>query len=138
MREIYLNNLNASIYIDDVSIVNEQDFDGKIRVYDSNKKYLDYIEVETFERLSNRLETNIEHIYNAQVSALESVCSIKSLLRFLLGTRAIVCHQDNLHEIELQYRGDKYFDMLDEQGKRKLLAQNDYINIIGEYWIYNY
>lgn len=137
MREIYLKNLNAKIYIDDVSIVNEQDFDGKIRVYDSNKKYLDYIEIETFERLSNRLETNLEHIYNAQVSVLESVCSIKSLLH-LLGTRAIVCHQDNLHEIELQYRGDKYFDMLDEQGKRKLLAQNDYINIIGEYWIYNY
>lgn len=77
MREIYLKNLNAKIYIDDISVVNEKDFDGKIRVYDSRKEYLDYYEYENF--LEFEKET-FEQVYEKEISYLENIKTIYELL----------------------------------------------------------
>lgn len=73
MKEIKIKALSTSIYIDNF---NNTIGDGKIRVYDTNKNYLDYYEDITFK---NKQE------YEEEVMCLESVKTIKELLsRFCL------------------------------------------------------
>lgn len=69
MREIKIKALNTSIFIDDLADIT----DGKIRVYDSKKEYLDYYEEISFENEQEYLD-EIEH--------LQSVKTVKDLLSY--------------------------------------------------------
>lgn len=77
MREIFLKNLNAKIYIDELSVANEKDFDGKIRVYDSREEYLDYYEYENFFLFEKE---TFEQVYEKEISYLENIKTIYELL----------------------------------------------------------
>lgn len=72
MKEIKIKALNTSIFIDDLNEIT----DGKIRVYDSQKEYLDYYEESTFQTKQEYLD---------EIKRLESVKTIEELLaRFCL------------------------------------------------------
>lgn len=134
MREVFLKNLNANIYIDSADVIDEKDFDGKIRVYDSRKEYLDYYEYENFFLFEKE---TFEQVYEKEISYLENIKTIYELLG-TFGIRALVRKSDNLKDIELQYIDDEYFAKQDAQGRKHILEQNEFINIVGEYWIYTY
>ena len=72
MKEIKIKALNTSIFIDDLSEIT----DGKIRVYDSRKEYIDYYEESIFEN---------EQEYFDEIERLASVKTAQELLyRFSL------------------------------------------------------
>lgn len=61
MKEIKIEALNTSIFIDDFS----ESLDGKIRIYDTNKNCLDYYEDISFESKQDYL-TEIERLSSAK------------------------------------------------------------------------
>ena len=69
MREIYIKNINAKIYIDKL----DNTIDSKIRVYDSNKNYLDYYEDISFDN---------EKEYEKELAKLENAKTIQDLLSY--------------------------------------------------------
>lgn len=72
MKEIKIKALNTSIFIDDLNEIT----DGKIRVYDSRKEYLDYYEEISFEN---------EQEYLDEIERLQAVKTVQELLyRFSL------------------------------------------------------
>ena len=76
MKEIKIKALNTSIFIDDL----EEITDGKIRVYDSRKEYLDYYEESIFEN---------EQEYLDEIECLASVKTVGELL-------SIFDHRENI------------------------------------------
>ena len=111
MREIFLKNLNTKIYIDDISVVNEKDFDGKIRVYDSNKNYLEYYEETTFWYRAEENGTTFEQELNLEINEIENA-------------KTIYCLLDNIGVLD--------YDIIEEYD----MEEYDYINLIGEYIVY--
>lgn len=69
MKEIKIKALNTSIFIDDLDEIT----DGKIRVYDSRKEYLDYYEEINFEN---------EQEYLDEIERLQAVQTVEELLQF--------------------------------------------------------
>ena len=78
MKEIKIKALNTTIYADELKATT----DGKIRVYDTNKNYLDYIEEETLFRKSNDTDTNVESEYMKWIESFENARTIAELLGY--------------------------------------------------------
>ena len=76
MKEIKIKALNTNIFIDDLSEIT----DGKIRVYDSKKEYLDYYEESIFEN---------DQEYFDEIERLASVKTVGELF-------GIFCQRENI------------------------------------------
>lgn len=74
MRKINNKNINGKFYIENFDEREEQD---RIKIYDSDENYLDYLPIEED-------DTPIEEQYNNYVEMLESFKTVEELLNWLV------------------------------------------------------
>lgn len=139
MKEIYLKNLNASIYIDSADVVNEKDFDGKIRVYDSNKNYFDYFEEDTFWTWAEEMQTSFKFEYELEVITLSRVESLEELLEHFCINSYTIATEDCLDPIlEAFWCHLELFEKLKkltlEEQRAWLLSETNTIKV-GKYYV---
>lgn len=91
-NEIYLNEIKTqfgTIYIESLAYPREEE--ERIKIYDSDKKYIDYFSVETLQNYADELhkETNetwtIEKEYTLRVNTISFECDINNLLMLIIG-----------------------------------------------------
>lgn len=73
MRKINNKNINGNLYIENFDEREEED---RVKIYDSDENYLDYLPIEED-------ETPIEEQYNNYIEMLEQFKTVKELLDWL-------------------------------------------------------
>ena len=91
----------------------------RIKIYDSDAIYLDYFLVEELNRCASEMETTIEEEYAARLRAFREEDNFECLVHLL--TTDYVKATDNPFELEREFNIE--------------VADNDYVNRIGKYYI---
>ncbi len=122
MRKINNKNINGNFFIENFDEREEQD---RIKIYDSNKNYLDYLPLDQIDVN----DTPIEEQYNNYVEMLESFKTIEEMMDWLVCDCEFIGDKDRtieyLHK-ELNWDlPSKDYNPLD----------NEWVNRIGDTYI---
>lgn len=135
MKEIKIEKLNAVIYIDEWS-----ENADKIRVYDSNREYLDYYEPDTIIELAEQDGVSEEQWLDEETKNLANVEDINELLDKIGVSSYTVAKNDDLTPILDDFAESYDYDnQLSDMGyldQIKWLKDNEWINFIGDYVIH--
>lgn len=91
----------------------------RIKIYDSDDKYLDYFTLEELANCAAEMETSIEEEYAARLRAFREEDNFETLVHLL--TNDYVKTTDNPLELERELNIE--------------VADNDYVNRIGKHYI---
>jgi hypothetical protein len=93
--------------------------DDRIKIYDSDDRYLDYFSLEELYNLACEMKTTIEEEYAARLRAFREEDNFETLVHLL--TTDYVKATDNPFELERELNIE--------------VADNDYVNRIGKHYI---
>ena len=91
----------------------------RIKIYDSDDRYLDYFSLEELMNSAAEMETTVEEEYAARLRAFREETNFESLVHLL--TTDYVKTTDNPFELERELNIE--------------VAENDYVNRIGNHYI---
>lgn len=136
MKEIKIKALNASIYADEL----EEITDGKIRFYDSDKRYLDYWEHASLLRQAEEHGTTTEQEYKKWIALFEKAESVDFIIESFGIYGYTISPSNNLDSImedfaETYDSDNELSDMSIEQQKQ-WLRDNEWICVIGNWWVH--
>ena len=100
----------------------------RLKFYDSNKKYLDYIFVETLDEWANFSGRPVEEEYKSVIAACEKINSIEELLLFF-------CIDYTLISNDWHYVVSFMHPFFDEYSSEEELLTNEWVNKIGDYYV---
>ena len=104
--------------------------DERIKLYDSDKKYLDYIEMDTILDWSEKYNCSCVTILEEYIKYLEKCSTIEKLFEGL-GVKCIE------YSVEWKVVADKLVEDSEHQINSVIeLLDNDFVNQIGDYYIY--
>lgn len=125
LREI--NTPIGILYIEDFFFREE---DEKIKIYDSDKKYLDYISIDTIMDWSEKYHCSCVTILEEYIKYLEKCSTVEKLFEGL-GVKCIE------YSVEWKVVADKLVEDSEHQINSVIeLLDNDFVNQIGDYYIY--
>lgn len=99
------------IYIE--SLFNNREEYDRIKIYDSDRKYIDYLPLETLQNCANERGLTLEEEYAGRIEDLRNTYDNQTLFCYI--SEAIINWSKNKKDFESN--------------------NNDYINRIGEYWV---
>lgn len=111
----------GDLFIEELNNVEEK---GRIKIYDSEKRYLDYRSFETLEDFARINKTSLEEEYQIFIERLESDITIENLISNFIDNRYDLITKD----------WKKTASLLEENSEEELL-NNEWVNKIGDYWI---
>lgn len=104
--------------------------DERVKIYDSNKKYLDYISIETIFDRSEDYHCSLITIFEEYIKYLEKCSTVEKLFEGL----GIKCVE---YSVEWKVVADKLVKDSEHQINSVMeLLDNDFVNQIGDYYIY--
>lgn len=122
-----VNTLVGTIYIEDFLFREE---DERIKIYDSDKKYLDYISIDTIMDWSEKYHCSCVTILEEYIKYLEKCSTVEKLFEGL-GVKCIE------YSVEWKVVADKLVEDSEHQINSVMeLLDNDFVNQIGDYYIY--
>lgn len=122
-----VNTLVGTIYIEDFLFREE---DERIKIYDSDKKYLDYISMDTIMDWSEEHHCSCVTILEEYIKYLEKCSTVEKLFEGL-GVKYIE------YSVEWKVVADKLVEDSEHQINSVMeLLDNDFVNQIGDYYIY--
>ena len=122
-----VNTLVGTIYIEDFLFREE---DERIKIYDSDKKYLDYISMDTIMDWSEKHHCSCVTILEEYIKYLEKCSTVEKLFEGL-GVKCIE------YSVEWKVVADKLVEDSEHQINSVMeLLDNDFVNQIGDYYIY--
>jgi hypothetical protein len=117
----------GTIYIEHFS---QSEEDEKIKIYDSNKEYLDYISMDTIIDWSEEYHCSCVTIFEEYIKYLEKCSTVEKLFEGL----GIKCVE---YSVEWKVVADKLVEDSEHQINSVMeLLDNDFVNQIGDYYIY--
>lgn len=130
MREI--NTKFGKLYIDELTDDRHTGRDeGKIKLYDSYERYMDYFETETFYNLAEANERTPEEELEAYIQFLENCETIGELLENTI-TEGYELVTENW-KVVAEHLGVAY--KRDEMRVFQEVVNNEWVNIIGDHYI---
>ena len=87
MKTIFVNSLQANIFIDDIDAPEEDD---RIKIYDSNKEYVDYFPIETLNAASEECNKTLECEYETRCRAIKNASDIYELIGIISTDEFII------------------------------------------------
>ena len=87
MKTIFVNSLQANIFIDDIDAPEEDD---RIKIYDSNKEYVDYFPIETLIAASEECNKTLECEYETRCRAIRNSSDIYELIGIISTDEFII------------------------------------------------
>lgn len=127
MREI--NTKFGRLYIDELTDT-ERD-ESKIKIYDSYKQYMDYLELETLYEMAEVNGNTPEKELNDYIKCLEDCDIIESLVEYAITIEYELITQ-NWKEVA-EHLGIAY--KRDEARMFQEVVKNEWVNIIGDHYI---
>ena len=125
LREI--NTPIGILYIEDFLFRVE---DQRIKIYDSNKEYMDYISMDTIMDWSEEHHCSCVTILEEYIKYLEKCSTVEKLFEGL-GVKCIE------YSVEWKVVADKLVEDSEHQINSVIeLLDNDFVNQIGDYYIY--
>lgn len=126
MREI--NTKFGKLYIDEFTDI-ERD-ESKIKIYDSYKQYMDYLELETLYEMAEVNGNTPEKELNDYIKCLDDCNTIESLVEYTItvGYELVTQNWKNVAAhlgIALKDEAKAFQDVIN----------NEWVNIIGDYYI---
>ena len=119
MREIWLNNIGTNIYMENYG---DQEEEERIKLYDSDHKYLDYFSVERLEDAAKSLRLHIKDILDAYVIKMREKENVQALLDWIgVSWEAIYENAEKASSGERLPKNE--------------LSTNEFVNRIGAYYI---
>lgn len=104
--------------------------DERIKIYDSDKKYLDYISMDTIMDWSEKYHCSCVTILEEYIKYLEKCSTVEKLFEGL-GVKCIE------YSVEWKVVADKLVEDSEHQINSVIeLLDNDFVNQIGDYYIY--
>ena len=117
----------GTIYIEHFS---QREEDERIKIYDSNKKYLDYISMDTIMDWSEEHHRSCVTILEEYIKYLEKCSTVEKLF----GGLGVKCIE---YSVEWKVVVDKLVEASEYQVNSVIeLLDNDFVNQIGDYYIY--
>lgn len=119
MKEIWLENLGTIIYMEDYDDREEEE---RIKLYDTDQRYLDYFSVERLKDAAKSLRLHVEDILDAYIIKMSEKENVQALLDWI-GVRweAIYENAEKASSGERLSKGE--------------LSTNEFVNRIGAYYI---
>lgn len=120
MKQIMLNPVQTKfgmIYVE--TLIHPRSEEERIKIYDSDNRYLDYFYVEELYDSACDMETTIEEEYAARLRAFREENNFENLVHLL--TTDYVKATDNPFELERELNIE--------------VSDNDYVNRIGKHYI---
>ena len=115
------------VYIENILFREE---DERVKIYDSNKKYLDYISMETIFDGAEDHHCSFITIFEEYIKYLEKCSTVEKLFEGL----GIKCVE---YSVEWKVVADKLVEDSEHQINSVIeLLDNDFVNQIGDYYIY--
>ena len=115
------------VYIENILFREE---DEKVKIYDSNKKYLDYISMETIFDGAEDHHCSFITIFEEYIKYLEKCSTVEKLFEGL-GVKCVE------YSVEWKVVADKLVEDSEHQINSVIeLLDNDFVNQIGDYYIY--
>lgn len=119
LKLINNKNINGSFYIENFDEREEQD---RVKIYDSDENYLDYLPIEED-------ETPIEEQYNNYIERLENFKTIEELMDWLVCDCEFIGNKEEI----INYLHDELNWELPSEDYNPL--KNEWINRIGDVYI---
>lgn len=118
MKRIVNSHIGAELYIDDFD-VDKRDEEDRYKIYDSDKRYLEYVPYKHIGTLDNGEDA----YYFGVCYMLENECSLISLLNFLGVDYEMFDNRESVIREHMGLPND--YNLLD----------NEYVNRIGKHYI---
>ena len=123
MRKIN-NNYLGDFYIEEFENREEQD---RVKLYDSNEKYLDYLPLEVYDES----DPSLEEQYTEYIKMLESFKTVKDLMDWLY-----ICYTFIGSKEEVVTKWNEIYDYCNwKMNNDKDIEDNEWINRIGDVYI---
>lgn len=120
MKQIMLNPVQTKFgEISVETLIHPRSEEDRIKIYDSDDRYLDYFSVEELYNSACEMETTIEEEYATRLRAFREETNFECLVHLL--TTDYVKTTDNPFELERELNIE--------------VADNDYVNRIGKHYI---
>ena len=116
----------GTIYIEDLHDREEED---RIKVFDSNQRYLDYYPMETVHTLAKNLKSTPYNVLQKEIEKLRGCDDIECLVTMLVSDWEM--YTDDWTDVAERLH-------IDDEDPHRLLHEvlnNDYVNKIGSYYI---
>lgn len=131
MNDIVLNTVHTKfgiIFVETLAYKREED--DRVKIYDSDGKYLDYFTIEELEHSAKEMETTIEEEYAARILAFRDEDDFGTLVT-LIGQWEIEDWSDN----PFDYAKPLGINLEDEKRLLHEIVSNDYVCRIGKYYL---
>ena len=119
----------GSIYIEQLG---EQRDKERLDIYDSNKKYMTYIDGTVFEEVAKNSETTTESVYHDWCESFNKYQSIEELVD-ILGLETDIDTTDWKEAAEFFFNPNENPEY--EEHSEQELLENEWVNKIGNYYI---
>ena len=117
----------GTVYIEELN--SEREEEDRIKVFDSEKKYMDYFSIETINNWSKANNTTLEEEYQSIIKYIEESDTIERLV-------TIISHLYDLITVDWFEAAD--YLGIDHPSKHVVLEElynNEFVNKIGNYYI---
>lgn len=115
------------IYIE--PLVGTREEEDRVKIFDSNTNYIDYIPVDTLLSSAAEQKITVKETYVKRLKAFREAGAIEDLMNLI--SQDWVTIKDNPFELE-ELLDIKY---VDEKRALHEILNNDYVNQIGQYYI---
>ena len=124
MRKINNKNINGNFFIENFDEREEKD---RIKIYDSDENYLDYLPLEVYDES----DPSLEEQYTEYIKMLESFKTVKDLMDWLY-----ICYTFIGSKEEVVTKWNEIYDYCNwKMNNDKDIEDNEWINRIGDVYI---